>query len=406
MIISRIDESKTTKFYNEVIVEFDKHEEIFGKLDDFKDLIKSSEEREDGLAVPTKLSNTSIYFQKELFENLFCLGFAQANFDSKEGKLIIDNKLYTELYLSPVFYPRERELSDINKDYGKIFVFVKGKGGIYYSSKIIPYFIRTIKNRFINKNVFAEREFDFYDFFKTIEGLIFINKDDFSGDQVDRVEKNLIFQMAKKYGLVPIEEEILTKKFTLPKEGDEFKIEVESKTSLAIDYYLKGLRATSAFYQFLNFYQVIERYSLVYSLKYLIGKIEEKEPYEAHQIVKNMHKEEYLISYAVSYLLKGRESELKTKLGILNEEDSVQDLIIKLKEISSHEIKNFYNWKENNCTENLGKLIYKIRNEIVHTKRKKDILGDLISKYLNVFQYIIEILKDISEKGIEEDLRL
>ena len=137
----------------------------------------------------------------------------------------------------------------------------------------------------------------------------------------------------------------------------------------------------------------------------MIGKIEEKEPYEAHKIVKNMQKEEYLISYAVAYFLQGREDKLKTVLDKLNQGNSVENLIKRLNEISSNPIEKFSNW-QNDYAENLGRLIYKIRNEIVHTKRKKDILGDLISKYLNVFQYIIEILKDISEKGIEEDLRL
>lgn len=407
MTISEIDESKATKFYNEIIREFDNHEEIFGELDDFKDFVKSSEVKEDGFAVPTKIANTSIYFQKELFENLFYPGFTQPSFDSKEGKLVIENKSYIELYLSPLFYPRENENNDINKDHEHIFFFIKGKGEIYYTSKVIPYFISTLKNRFVKKIVLEEREFDFYDFFKVIQGLIVINNEDFSGEEIENLEKNLKFQIAKKYGLIPIEEDVLTKKFTLPKGDVEIKTEVKSKTSIAIYYYLKGLGVTNVFYQFLNFYQVIEHYSIVYSLKYLSKKIETAEPREAHKTIKKMQGEEYLISFAVAYFLKDREGILKTVLDKLNQGSSVENLIERLNEIcsNSNSIENYGNW-QNDYAENLGRLIYKIRNEIVHTKRKKDILGELVSKHLDVFQYTVEVLKNVSEKAIEEDMGL
>lgn len=408
MSISNIDESKVEKFYNEIIGEFDEHESIFGGLNDFKDLIKSSEEREDEYVIPTKMPNICLYFQKELSEKLFYLGSNNLNFDSQEGKLRTENELYIELYLSGLFHPSENENNDINKDYKEVFIFIKGKGEIYYSSKVIPYFISTLKNRFISKKILEVKEFNFYDFFKPIEGLIVINKNDISDEGIENLSKSLKFQIAKKYGLIPKEESLLTSKFTLSNENGEIRTDAKSKTTPAIDYYLKGLRITNIFYQFLNFYQVIEHYCVVYFLKYLTQKIDKNEPYQVYnEIKKNIRKEEKVISLAVSYLLQNIDSELKANLDEFNRDSSVQNLIGELNEASSGEaIKDFNNW-ESNYGENLGGLIYKIRNEVVHTKRRReDMLGDLASKYSNVFQYIVVVLKNISEKAIEEDLGL
>ena len=403
-----IDESKVEKFYNEIIKEFNNYGDILGKIDDFRSFIRSPEEREDGHVISTKISNISIYFQKELFEKLFYSISDTLSFDSKKGELVIGDNLYIELYLPRLFYPSRNENTDaIYKEYDKVFIFVKGTGEIYYHSKVLPYFISTLKNRFFNKSILESKEFNFYDFFKPIEGLIIIDKDGISNEEIENLSKNLKFQIAKQYGLIPIEEDLLTSRFTLSIANGKIKTDVKSKTTPTIDYYLKGLRTTNVFYQFLNFYQVIEHYCVVYSLKYLTKKIEEGEPYQVYNEIKgNIKREEYVIYLAVSHLLQNQENKLKTELDKLNQDNSVQNLISKLNEISSkYSIKDFNNW-QNNYSENLGRLIYKIRNEIVHAKRKKDILDDLVYEYSNIFQYIVEILKNISEKAIEEDLGL
>lgn len=398
-----IDTSKIDRFYNGIVREFDNHEDIFGKIDDFRSLIQSSEEREDGYVISTKISNLGIYFQKELFEKLFYSTYDVLNFDSNPGELVIGNDIYIELYLPDSFYSPEN-IDTIYKEYDKVFIFIKGRGETYYYSKVIPYFISTLKNRFVNKNILEEKEFNFYDFFRPIEGLVIIDKHDIPENKFKNLSKNLKFQITKRYGLIPIEEGQLTSKFNLSIKNSEIK-NVTSKTTSAIDHYLKGLRTTNIFYQFLNFYQVIEHYCVAYSLKHLTKKIRKEESYQVYNEIKSkIKKEEYVISLAVSHLLIDYEDALKTNLTELNQSNSVQNLISKLNEVSpDYSIKNFNNWQDN-YGENFGRLIYKVRNEIVHTKRKEDILEDLALHYPNLLQYIVKVLKNMSEKAIEEDL--
>jgi len=66
-----IEEPAVEKFYNEIIVQFDTYEDIFGKIDDFKSFIQSPEKKEDEYVISTKLQDLNIHFQTDLFDLLF-----------------------------------------------------------------------------------------------------------------------------------------------------------------------------------------------------------------------------------------------------------------------------------------------------------------------------------------------
>ena len=411
----RIDKKKSKKFYNEIIKKFPegKVKYYFGEEQDFfKSISFADFLEEDNIFKVNFKNNLEIEFFKILFEKLF-INNEDYNFNKTRNEIIndaeytyipfkeIDNVRFSNEIKTQHFLPIKENKSE--------FIFINLASSYDYPDEITDYFIRTMADSLIGD--FSSEEvnnFNFFAFFKPIKYLLKIRVN--SKDLLNLLK----YFLARDMGVCPIEDcSNLVLEFEVDRKVDNiydtknnsFLIHPIPQETEAISYYINALREREPFYQFLDFYHILETYCYNYCIDHLIDFLKNQEPYEVFKNIGNLKREEYIISRSIEFICNNNNfGNLKNELNQL--EDKINQFIIEInKTVSGEEIRIFSRWEEdeqNTYYYYLGKLIYKLRCEIVHRKIQKNPVTKYSQSYPKIMRILKLIMKKISEVIIDE----
>ncbi len=417
---SRINEKKSKKFYNKIIKKFpeEKVKYYFGEERDFIESISSTEFLEEDNIFKVSFKNgLEIEFFKILFDKLF-KNNENSDFNKSRNGIINDidytyipfkeidnvkfsNKIETILFLL------------INKNKSE-FIFLNLLLDYDYPDEITDYFIRTMEDSLISDfNFGAEKNFNFFKFFKPIKYLLKIK-----GDSTDLLYP-LKYFLAKDMGLCPPKDHLnLSSEFKIDqkldniydKTNNSFLIHPAQRKTEVISYYLDALQEKDPLYQFLDFYHILETYCYNFFIEYLKDFIKNTEPFEFFKNAEKLKKDEYIISKSIEFICSN-ELSYNWEIDINPLEEDVNKFIAEInKNISGDKLKSVSNWRSDNQNPyyyHLGRLIYKVRCETAHRKIQRNPITKYIRSYPEIIKLFNLIMKKISEFIIErEELKL
>ncbi len=414
-----INREKVKKFYDEIFTKIIERSDLPVLLSDynyekFLSSIENSSENIDkeieNEFIELEITpNFKIKFQKELFEELFT-GEKLFEFSHEIG--VQEEKQFYCLefkFVDTIINPPDMKEWDQDKG---IYFYINPKGEIErLSKKVIPYFITTMSRRLKQKINIDEGVHNFYHFFSSIEGILWMDRRMLGGNSGELLLQNLKFLIAKNYGLVEKRSSLLIK-FQLNEDeifSENLDIEkMKKRTSNAIEYYLRGLSTPDIFVQFLSFYQVIEYYSVKYTIENLREKINCRniDPHEIYKELKEKIKQEaYLIGSLFQYTNDKKCIQIKEYLEKNVNVEKFKKFVEVMKRESSDELlKNFEHWNKSNTGYNFGSMIYKIRNEIVHKKKLENPIEKYSEEYYDIISAIVQIMKLLCEEIIKRDV--
>lgn len=417
---SRINEKKSKKFYNKIIKKFpeEKVKYYFGEERDFIESISSTEFLEEDNIFKVSFKNgLEIEFFKILFDKLF-KNNENPDFNKSRNGIINDidytyipfkeidnvkfsNKIETILFLL------------INKNKSE-FIFINLLLDYDYPDEITDYFIRTMEDSLISDfNFGAEKNFNFFKFFKPIKYLLKIK-----GDSTDLLYP-LKYFLAKDMGLCPPKDHLnLSSEFKIDqkldniydKANNSFLIHPAQRKTEVISYYLDALQEKDPLYQFLDFYHILETYCYNFFIEYLKDFIKNTEPFEFFKNAEKLKKDEYIISKSIEFICSD-ELSYNWEIDINPLEEDLNKFIAEINEnISGEKLKSVSNWRSDNQNPyyyHLGRLIYKVRCETAHRKIQRNPITKYIRSYPEIIKLFNLIMKKISEFVIErEELKL
>lgn len=417
---SRINEKKSKKFYNKIIKKFpeEKVKYYFGEERDFIESISSTEFLEEDNIFKVSFKNgLEIEFFKILFDKLF-KNNENPDFNKSRNGIINDidytyipfkeidnvkfsNKIETILFLL------------INKNKSE-FIFINLLLDYDYPDEITDYFIRTMEDSLISDfNFGAEKNFNFFKFFKPIKYLLKIK-----GDSTDLLYP-LKYFLAKDMGLCPPKDHLnLSSEFKIDqkldniydKTNNSFLIHPAQRKTEVISYYLDALQEKDPLYQFLDFYHILETYCYNFFIEYLKDFIKNTEPLEFFKNAEKLKKDEYIISKSIEFICSN-ELSYNWEIDINPLEEDLNKFIAEINEnVSGEKLKSVSNWRSDNQNPyyyHLGRLIYKVRCETVHRKIQRNPITKYIRSYPEIIKLFNLIMKKISEFVIErEELKL
>lgn len=417
---SRINEKKSKKFYNKIIKKFpeEKVKYYFGEERDFIESISSTEFLEEDNIFKVSFKNgLEIEFFKILFDKLF-KNNENPDFNKSRNGIINDidytyipfkeidnvkfsNKIETILFLL------------INKNKSE-FIFINLLLDYDYPDEITDYFIRTMEDSLISDfNFGAEKNFNFFKFFKPIKYLLKIK-----GDSTDLLYP-LKYFLAKDMGLCPPKDHLnLSSEFKIDqkldniydKTNNSFLIHPAQRKTEVISYYLDALQEKDPLYQFLDFYHILETYCYNFFIEYLKDFIKNTEPFEFFKNAEKLKKDEYIISKSIEFICSN-ELSYNWEININPLEEDMNKFIAEINEnISGEKLKSVSNWRSDNQNPyyyHLGRLIYKVRCETAHRKIQRNPITKYIRSYPEIIKLFNLIMKKISEFVIErEELKL
>jgi len=417
---SRINEKKSKKFYNKIIKKFpeEKVKYYFGEERDFIESISSTEFLEEDNIFKVSFKNgLEIEFFKILFDKLF-KNNENLDFNKSRNGIINDidytympfkeidnvkfsNKIETILFLL------------INKNKSE-FIFINLLLDFDYPDEITDYFIRTMEDSLISDfNFGAEKNFNFFKFFKPIKYLLKIK-----GDSTDLLYP-LKYFLAKDMGLCPPKDHLnLSSEFKIDqkldniydKTNNSFLIHPAQRKTEVISYYLDALQEKDPLYQFLDFYHILETYCYNFFIEYLKDFIKNTEPFEFFKNAEKLKKDEYIISKSIEFICSN-ELSYNWEIDINPLEEDLNKFIAEINEnISGEQLKSVSNWRSDNQNPyyyHLGRLIYKVRCETAHRKIQRNPITKYIRSYPEIIKLFNLIMKKISEFIIErEELKL
>jgi len=412
---SRINEKKSKKFYNKIIKKFpeEKVKYYFVEERDFIESISSAEFlEEDNIFKVSFKNDLEIEFFKILFDKLFK---NNENFDfnkSRNGIINdndytyipfkeIDNVKFSNKIETPLFLP-------INKNKSE-FIFINLLLNYDYPDEITDYFIITMEDSLISDfNFGADKNFNFFKFFRPIKYLLKIRKE--STDLLNPLK----YFLAKDMGVYPLKDHPnLVSEFEVDRKVDNiydktngsFLIHPIQRKTEVVSYYLNALREKEPLYQFLDFYHILETYFYNFFIDYLKDFLKSREPCEFFKNIDKLKKEEYMIAKSIEFICSNNDFyNLKYNLNLL--ENKINQFITEMNEnISGDKIGSFSNWgkdKQNSYYYYLGRLIYKVRCEIAHRKIQKNPITKYSQSCPEIIKILNLIMKKISEVIIEK----